>query len=367
MSQINQEFNRQPEDGPKMPSFPGIDKLCVAAIKSGASDIHITPGRQPMLRIQGSMRALETVSISKEGSVALFNSCANESSQQAIQRDGQTDFALSVDQPDGSMRGFRVNAVQSLNGIAMTLRLISNKIPTPQDIGISKKIMDKLETASGIFLVTGATGSGKSTTLASIIQHLANAEGRKIVTVEQPIEYRFEHGRSAVVQREVPNHARNFADTLRAMLRQDPDVIMVGELRDLDEIRVALTAAETGHLVLSTLHTNSAAESINRLVDVFPGDEQQMVKTKLSQALLGVISQDLLPRADGEGRVLAYEVLLNTPAIANYIRRGEAHRILSTIQTSAREGMHTFDDYVQRLYDAGAISEETAARSKRQK
>jgi twitching motility protein PilT len=201
--------------------------------------------------------------------------------------------------------------------------------------------------------------------VASLIQHLANSGGRKIVTVEQPIEYKFDHGKSVVVQREVPNHARSFSETLRSMLRQDPDVIMLGELRDLDEIRLALTAAETGHLVLSTLHTNSAAESINRLVDVFHGDEQQMVRTLLSQALLGVISQDLLPRADSEGRILAYEVMLNNSAIGNLIRKGEVHRINSAIQTSGREGMHTFDDYLSRLCNAGFISQEVAvAKSK---
>lgn len=362
---MNQILAGLEEHERRVERIPAIEKLCLAAVQQGASDIHIVPGRQPMLRIQGEMCTIDTVAISKVASVQLFQSCADDSAQAAINTDGQTDFALSMNLPNSSSREFRVNAVKSLNGIAMTFRLISTKIPAPRDIGISDKIMHKLETNSGIFLVTGATGSGKSTTLASIIQELANTDGRKIVTVEQPIEYRFEHGKSAVVQREVPNHARNFSDTLRAMLRQDPDVIMVGELRDLDEIRVALTAAETGHLVLSTLHTHSAADSVSRLVDVFPGDEQQMVKTKLSQVLLGVISQDLLPRADGTGRVLAYEVMLNNAAVANQIRQGQIHRINSTIQTSAREGMHTFDDYVMRLMLNGTISQETAVSSAR--
>jgi twitching motility protein PilT len=344
---------------------PAIDKLCAAAASLGASDIHIAPGRQPVLRIHGEMRSLETSPITTEGSIELFRSCSDDSAQLAIQNDGQTDFALTVDLSDGETRGFRVNAVKALGGISMTLRLISTTIPDPREIGISKGIIELLEEKTGIFLVTGATGSGKSTTVASLIQHLANSGGRKIVTVEQPIEYKFDHGKSVVVQREVPNHARSFSETLRSMLRQDPDVIMLGELRDLDEIRLALTAAETGHLVLSTLHTNSAAESINRLVDVFHGDEQQMVRTLLSQALLGVISQDLLPRADSEGRILAYEVMLNNSAIGNLIRKGEVHRINSAIQTSGREGMHTFDDYLSRLCNAGFISQEVAvAKSK---
>jgi twitching motility protein PilT len=344
---------------------PAIEKICNAAVKQGASDIHITAGKKPILRISGSLKPLETVVLTEQMCQQIFQSISDDNSKMRLQTDGQTDFAITIDIPNGDNRVFRVNAVKSLSvksqdSIAMTMRLISNSTPDPEKIGFSKKFLEDLRHSKGLFLVTGATGSGKSTSLASILQWIANTSDVKIVTVEQPIEYRFQHGNSLIVQREVPNHARNFAETLRSMLRSDPDIIMVGELRDLDEIRVAMHAAESGHLVLSTVHTNSAAESVNRLVDVFPAEEQEMIRVMLSQCLLGVVSQDLIPRADGAGRVLAYELMLKTPAISNLIRQGQVQRIDSTLQTSAKDGMHTFDSYVMQLLKNGLISRENA-------
>ena len=286
---------------------------------------------------------------------------SDSNSQLELETNGQTDYATTLTIAPNDERSFRINAVKSLKGIAMTLRLISSNIPEPSEIGLSQKILQKLEHCpSGLFLATGATGSGKSTTLASLVQWLAKNSSLKIVTVEQPIEYRFEHFNSTVIQREVPNHARTFSDTLKTMLRQDPDVIMIGELREHEEIQMAIRAAETGHLVLSTLHTNSAADTVSRIVDVFQADQQELIKSMLSRSLLGIISQELVAKADGEGRVLAYEILFNSPAIANLIRKGQVERIESTIQTSSREGMHTFDSNLMHLYERNIIGEDAA-------
>lgn len=356
------------ESSLKANRVPAIDKICKAAISAGASDIHLTVGKPPMFRLQGSFKGVDTSVTTEEIAKAYFDSISPDYAKLELNETGQVDFAFSLDIPEESIRrSFRVNAVKSLHGISTTMRLISDKIPEPQQIGLSNRILEKVSHETGLFLATGATGSGKSTTLASLIQWLANKGGLKIVTVEQPIEYQFNHGNSVVVQREVPNHARNFSATLNSMLRQDPDVIMVGELRDLEEIRVALRAAESGHLVLSTVHTNSAAESVNRIVDVFPGEEQELIKIMLSQCLLGVISQDLIPRQDEPGRILCYEVMFNNPAISNLIRKGQSERIDSALQTSLKDGMFTFDHMLERLLRDGKVSPKEALHFARNK
>lgn len=341
--------------------IPLVEKICASAVKAEASDIHLTPGLKPMLRVHGKLRALDTDVLDGESTNRMMQAITPESYQAELAENGAVDFSFSLAlDPPPTKQTFRVNVVAADGGRALTLRLVPSSIRTPMDLGVAPSVIRAALGAKGLVLVTGATGSGKSTTLASLVDHIACQGDRKIVTVEQPIEFHFPHQESIVVQREVPVHTRSFEEALRSMLRQDPDVIMVGELRELHEIQVALHAAESGHIVLSTVHTNSAPEAIDRLINVFPAGEQNLIRLILSQSLAAVVSQRLVPSIDDNGRVMVHEVLVRTDAVANLIRQGKTERIVGSIQTGRAHGMVTFDDHLLSRVQAGLVSREVA-------
>ena len=316
-----------------------IDKLLAACVKQGASDIHITVNQPPVFRLHGRMRKLETKVLESEDTVSLMKSITPERCQRELQESGSADFGFAF----GDQARFRVSVFKQRGNIAMVLRQIPNDKLTPEQLGLSEHIVKLVHRPRGLFLVTGPTGSGKSTTLASLVNHINETVDHHIITIEDPIEFYHEHIKSTVNQREVGVDVPSFAEAIRRALRQDPDVILVGELRDLETIEAAISAAETGHVVFGTLHTNSAQGTINRIIDAFPGNLQDQIRTQLSTSIIGIVAQTLLPRIGG-GRVAAYETLVVTPAIANLIRENKTFRINSAIQTGAKYGMQLMDD-----------------------
>ena len=271
-----------------------------------------------------------------------------------MEKTGEIDFAHSL---YGRGR-FRVNVFKQRGTLAMVMRLLPFKIPAPRELGLPASVQELCQRKRGLVLVTGATGSGKSTTLASLINMINKTYSKHIITLEDPIEYLHRHEKSIVNQREIGDDTESYAGALRAALREDPDVILVGEMRDLETIQTAITAAETGHLVFSTLHTNSAADTINRVIDVFPPHQQQQIRVQLASVIECVISQQLLPIQTGSGRVAAFEVMMGTSAVRNLIREGKAFQIPSMIQTSKKQGMQSMDDALYNLYIGGLISAE---------
>jgi twitching motility protein PilT len=331
-----------------------MDRLLQACVSQKGSDIHLTTGRSPVLRIDGSLRSLETKVLVAEDTMALMKSIAPERNQQELQEEGGTDFGFAY----GDVARFRVSVFRQRGDIAIVLRLIPTKIMTFEEIGLPKICAALCRRPRGMFLVTGPTGSGKTTTLACMINYINEHFDRHIITVEEPIEYYHKHKKSLVNQREVGVDVPSFGEALRRVLRMDPDVIMVGELRDLETIEAAVRAAETGHLVFSTLHTISASGTITRIIDVFPVNQQEQIRTQLSSNLMAVLSQDLCPLATGRGRVAAYEFMVVTPAIANLIRENKTYRIDSSIQTGKKLGMQLLDEHLWQLYEAGKITME---------
>ncbi len=331
-----------------------MDRLLHACVTQGASDVHITVGKPPVFRIHGSLRALETKVLEPDDTTALMKSIAPERNQQELQEEGGTDFGFAF----GDMARFRVSVFKQKGNISMVLRLIPNKIMSFEEIGLPKVCAALCRRPRGMFLVTGPTGSGKTTTLATMINYINESLDRHIVTIEDPIEYYHSHKKSIINQREVGNDVPSFNEALRRVLRMDPDVILVGELRDLETIEAAVRAAETGHLVFSTLHTTSASGTVTRIIDVFPPNQQEQIRTQLSGNLIAVLSQELCPLAVGKGRVAAYEFMVVTPAIANLIRENKPYRIDSSIQTGKKLGMQLLDDHLWELYDAGRITYE---------
>lgn len=316
-----------------------IDKLLQACVKQGASDIHIVVGQPPVMRLHGRMRKLETKTLDPEDTVGLMKSITPERCQRELQEVGGTDFGFAF----GDQARFRVSVFKQRGNISMVLRQIPNDKLTPEQLGLSDAVVKCVMRPRGLFLVTGPTGSGKSTTLASLVNYINETCDHHIITVEDPIEFYHDHIKSTINQREVGVDVPSFSEALRRALRQDPDVILVGELRDLETIEAAISAAETGHVVFGTLHTNSAQGTVNRIIDAFPGNLQDQIRTQLSTALIGVVAQTLLPRIGG-GRCAAYEVLIVTPGIANLIRENKTFRINSAIQTGAKFGMQLMDD-----------------------
>ena len=316
-----------------------IDKLLQAAIKQGVSDIHIVVGQPPVFRLHGRMRKLETKTLEAEDAVSLMKSITPERCQRELQESGSADFGFAF----GDAARFRVSIFKQRGFISMVLRQIPNDKLTPEQLGLPEAVVKMVHRPRGLFLVTGPTGSGKSTTLASLINLLNETLDHHIITIEDPIEFYHDHIESTINQREVGVDVPSFSEAIRRALRQDPDVILVGELRDLETIEAAITAAETGHIVFGTLHTNSAQGTVNRIIDAFPGNLQDQIRTQLASTLIGVVAQTLLPRIGG-GRCAAYEVLNVTPGVANLIRENKTFRINSAMQTGAKFGMQLMDD-----------------------
>lgn len=328
-----------------------------AAVESNASDIHILVGKPPMVRVRGHIEALPGLpELTPEDTKALIYSMLYEDQIAHFEEKLELDFSYSI---PGISR-FRVNVLLEKNGVSAVLRLIPSKIPTPGELKLSDAIVYLTKLPRGLVLVTGPTGSGKSTTLAALIDVINTERKEHILTVEDPIEFVYEMRNCIVRQREVGAHTRSFLDALKHALRQDPDIILVGEMRDLETISLALTAAETGHLVFATLHTQDAPQTIDRIIDVFPSYQQQQVSVQVSATLKAVICQQLLPRADGKGRVAAREVMIVNPAIANLIREGKTHQIYSAIETGAKFGMCTLETSLAELVKERLITMEEA-------
>jgi len=329
-----------------------MDRLLQACITQGASDIHLVVDRPPVLRIDGQLRALETKVLEPDDTVALMKSITPAKNQQELQEEGGTDFGFAFK----SFGRFRVSVFKQRGNVTLVLRLIPSKLLTFEEIGLPKICAALCRRPRGLFLVTGPTGCGKTTTLASMVNYINENFDRHIITIEEPIEYYHPHKKSVVNQREVGVDVPSFGEALRRILRQDPDVIMVGELRDLETIEAAVRAAETGHLVFSTLHTTSAAGTITRIIDVFPVDQQSQIRTQLATNLMAVLSQVLCPLATGRGRAAAFEFMVVTPAISNLIRENKVYRIDSSIQTGRKLGMQLIDEHLWNLYDVGKIT-----------
>jgi len=329
-----------------------MDRLLQACVAQDASDIHLVTNRPPVLRIHGRLRSLETKVLEPDDTTALMKSITPERNQQELQEEGGTDFGFAY----GDAARFRVSIFRQKGNISLVLRLIPTKIMSFEEIGLPKICAALCRRPRGLFLVTGPTGSGKTTTLACMVNYINENFDRHIITVEEPIEYYHSHKKSIINQREVGIDVPSFAEALRRILRMDPDVILVGELRDLETIEAAVRAAETGHLVFSTVHTTSAAGTITRIIDVFPVNQQEQIRIQLSSNLIAVLSQALCPLATGKGRIAAYEFMVVTPAIANLIRENKTYRIDSSIQTGKKLGMQLLDEHLWNLFDTGKIT-----------
>ena len=332
-----------------------IDKLLLTVVNRGASDLHIAVGQPPVLRLHGRLVKLETKVLEPQDTVSLMKSITPERCQQELQEQGGADFGFAF----GDKARFRVSIFKQRGHTGMVLRQIPVELLSMEQLGTPPALKELLHRPRGLVLVTGPTGSGKSTTLAACIDYLNENCDHHIITIEDPIEFFHYHKKSTVNQREVGVDVPSFAEAIRRALRQDPDVILVGEMRDLETIEAAITAAETGHIVFGTLHTTGAQGTVNRIIDVFPTNQQEQIRTQLSTSIIGILSQALLPRISG-GRVAAYEMLVVTPAIANLIRENKTFRINSSIQTGHKLGMQLLDDHLFRLWRDGVIEEKEA-------
>ena len=330
-----------------------IDKLLSACVKQGASDLHITVGQPPVLRLHGRMQKLKTKVLEPADTVALMKSITPDRCQQEFQETGSCDFGFSF----GDACRFRVSVFRQRGNIAMVLRQIPVKMWSMDELNVPQIFKGLIARPRGLVIVTGPTGSGKTTSLAAMIDYLNDNYDHHIITIEDPIEFQHNHKKSTINQREVGVDVTSFKEALRRALRQDPDVILVGEMRDLETIEAAITAAETGHIVFGTLHTSSAAGTINRIIDVFPTNQQEQIRTQLASAIIAILCQQLLKKVGG-GRVAAFETLVVTPGIANLIRENKIFRITSSIQTGARHGMMLLDDYIFNLWRQGLITKE---------
>ena len=333
-----------------------IHELFQQMIASNASDLHLTSGAPPFLRVHGEMKTLSERAFSAEECQAFIFEILTEKQKKLFVEHWELDCSYTI--PNTGR--FRVNVFMQRKGLGAVFRIIPEKIKTIEELGLSPDLLNLIDVPKGLILVTGATGSGKSTTLAALIDHINRTEHSHILTIEDPIEFVHRNQLSLINQREVSSHTKSFANALRAALREDPDIILVGELRDLETIQLAITAAETGHLVFGTLHTNSAAKTIDRIIDVFPEAKQEQIRAMLAESLRGVIAQVLLPRADGEGRIGVNEVLVNTKAVANLIREGKTFQIPSTMQVGRSQGMATFESAVTELLRKRIIHEHDA-------
>ena len=325
------------------------------AIKAGSSDIHLEEGSPIAIRVNSDIRILENI-LEEEDMTKLLLEIVGEEKLQQFQKTGDLDTSIGLE----GLSRIRINAYVANERRCLTLRILPDNLPRWQDLGLPQPFIDLTHKHRGLVLCTGPTGSGKSTTLAAFINCILETQKRHILTIEDPIEFEFEHSSSSIIhQREVKRDTQSFASALRAALREDPDVIYIGEMRDLETIQLAITAAETGHLVLGTLHTSSAAKTVERIVDVFPGDQQEQARLQVSTSLLGIMSQTLCKNTSGK-RSLAYELLVNTPAIANLIRERKVSQIYSQLQTGSKEGMNTLEQCLLNLVNSGDISRQEA-------
>lgn len=327
-----------------------------ASIKQGASDLHLTENSPPILRVDGKLIFIDHKPLTKDDLKKGIYGVISDEQKEKFERDRELDFSLALD----GLERFRVNVHIQRGCVEAAFRRIPLYVPSIEDLALPPVVMDFARRPDGLVLVTGPTGSGKTTTLAAMIDLINRERACMMISIEDPIEYVHKNKKAVIKQREVYSDTHSFAEALKRCLRQDPDVIIVGEMRDLETISTALTAAETGHLVLATLHTPDAAQTIERIIDVFPAHQQQQVRLQLSASLQGVICQRLLPRAEGEGRVLATEVLVATPAVRNLIREKAVEQIPTSIQTGVQYGMHTLDSSLKNLFEQGVITYEDA-------
>lgn len=336
--------------------MPTIEEMLRAAKEAGASDLHITVGVPPKIRVNGQLITMDYGKMLPGDTNALLDQIMNEKQRAKFEEVGEHDMSFSIP----NLGRYRVNAYKQRGSVAIALRLVGTQVPSAESLGIPPSVIDLYQRKRGLVLVTGPTGSGKSTTLAAIIDKINNNREAHVITLEDPIEYLHQHKLSMVNQREIGLDSQSYASALRAALREDPDVILVGEMRDFETISVAITAAETGHLVLSTLHTIGAASTVDRVIDVFPPHQQQQVRVQFANVLEAVISQQLIPKADGTGRVAAFEVLHANHAVRNLIREGKSHQLMTVMQTNRKLGMIAMDEAIMQLYREQKITKELA-------
>ena len=333
-----------------------FDKLLQEAVEKKASDLHFSVGLPPILRLHGELIALDGPMLNPQDTETISRKIMDEKQVKSFVEQGELDLAYSCP----GLARFRVNIYRQRGSTAIAMRVINTEIPSLNSLGLPAVIEKFTDYHKGLLLVTGPTGSGKSTTQASLIDLINQQRNCHIITLEDPIEYLHHNKNCMINQREIGQDSRDFTAALRAALRQDPDVILVGEMRDLETISTAITAAETGHLVMATLHTVDAVQTIDRVIDVFPPHQQQQIRVQLANTLIGVIAQRLLRRRDGRGRVPAVEILVSNPAVRNLIREGKIHQIYSVIQTGRRQGMQLMDSHLEELYRRGAIDRQSA-------
>ena len=336
--------------------MPIIEEILREAKDAGASDVHLTVGIPPKMRVNGDLITMNYSRMLPADTLDILISVMTEAQREKFEERGEYDFSFSIP----NCGRFRVNAYKQRGSVAIAFRLVGTKVPTPEELGVPESVIDLYQRKRGLVLVTGPTGSGKSTTLAAIIDKINNNRDAHVITLEDPIEYLHQHKMSMVNQREIGLDSENYANALRAALREDPDVILVGEMRDFETISVAITAAETGHLVLSTLHTIGAASTVDRVIDVFPPHQQQQIRVQFANVLEAVISQQLIPTVDGKNRVAAFEVMHANHAVRNLIREGKSHQLSSVMQTNRRLGMITMDEAIIQLYQERKITRENA-------
>ena len=333
-----------------------MDAILTESVHRQASDTHITVGLPPMIRVHGDLMPMNTNILTQSDAEFLCKSMLDKSRLQYLNERGEIDFSYVV----RDYSRFRCNIFKQRGSYTLAARTITTEIPTCERLGLPDLFKELALRPRGLILVTGPTGSGKSTTLAAMVGHINQNRRCHVLTLEEPIEYLHRHGESMINQREIHEDTLSFANALRSALREDPDVIMVGEMRDLDTISTAITASETGHLVLSTLHTSGAADTVNRIIDVFPPHQQDQIRVQLSSVIVAVISQTLVPRADGTGRIAAFEILLANDAVRNLIREGKTYQIDNTITTSIKSGMCSLDYYLAELVKKNLITRDTA-------